>query len=105
VLAQQCGWAIPRGEALTLTAAGQALARRFEREAFREGVQRFTSNGDFDELNRINHIRGQTGRGRRCVSEPGLRKEAITSAMAAFPVGKWLAFDETRRLVDASGES
>jgi len=105
VLVQQCGWAKTRGDALALTAAGQALAQRFDPGAFREGVQRFTSNDDFDELNRINHIRGQTGRGSRCVSEPGLRKEAITSAMAAFPVGEWLAFDEARRLVDASGES
>lgn len=104
VLVQQCGWAKCRGGALALTPAGQALVRGFDAVQFRLGVDRFVDDDDFDELNRVNHIRGQSGKGKRWVSSPAERKLGINSALTNFPVAQWLAWAEARRLIDASGE-
>ncbi|MBI4623553.1 MAG: hypothetical protein HY736_10095 [Verrucomicrobia bacterium] len=103
-LVQQCGWARPRGGALTLTADGQAMLRGFSPEAFRAGVMTFLGDGEFDELHRVNHIRGQSGKGRRWLRNPGLRKAAIQEAMNALPVGDWLTYEEARRIIEASGQ-
>ncbi|MDO8542725.1 MAG: hypothetical protein Q7S40_19970 [Opitutaceae bacterium] len=104
VLVQQCGWARPHGGALKLTAAGQAMLRGFSPEAFRAGVMEFLGNGEFDELHRVTHIRGQSGKARRWISDPGVRKAAVEEAMSALPVGDWLAYEEARRIIEASGE-
>jgi len=104
VLVQQCGWAKPKSGALALTPAGQEVLQGFSPEPYREGVARFLTNGDFDELHRVNHIRGQTGRHKRWISNPGLRKIAVREVMATFPVGLWVKYAEALRLVQASGE-
>jgi hypothetical protein len=104
VLVQQCGWAKRKGGGLVLTAAGQEILQQFTPEKFRAGVSRFVGNGEFDELNRINHIRGQSGKAKRYLSDPCLRKYAITEALGTLPVGQWLAFAEATRVVEcASG--
>jgi hypothetical protein len=105
VLAQQCGWAKCRGGALTLTKEGQCLLERFQPEFYRLGVSRFFDDNNFDELNRVNHIRGQSGKGKRWMSDPGMRKRGVKLGLAKFPVGQWLALAELRRLIVASGAS
>ncbi|MEI7732946.1 MAG: hypothetical protein WCO56_25465 [Verrucomicrobiota bacterium] len=105
VLMQQCGWAKARNGALGLTEAGSQMLRQFSPVQFQEGIARFLDNSDFDELNRINHIRGQSGKGGRWLSDPAGRKEAISEAISDFPVGDWLAFEEAQRIVEsASGD-
>jgi hypothetical protein len=104
VVLQQCGWAKARGGTLTLTDAGKDLLRQFDVERFRDGVDELLDDSEFDELQRINHIRGQSGKAKRWITEPSERKRAIVSAMAGFPVGEWLKFEEARRLIEASGE-
>jgi hypothetical protein len=105
VLVQQCGWARVRGGALTLTPAGRAMLNSPTPEAFREGVCRFLANDDFDEMNRINHIRGQGGRGKRYMSRPAIRRAAIWSSLRHWPVAQWASFDEAFRFVFASGNA
>ncbi|MBI4662101.1 MAG: hypothetical protein HY735_25040 [Verrucomicrobia bacterium] len=102
VLIQQCGWAKPKGGALTLTEPGKGILQQFTPEKFRDGVSRALEDSEFDELNRINHIRGQSGKAKRHLSDPGLRKLAITEAMESFPVGQWLEFKEASRIREAS---
>lgn len=104
VLVQQCGWARPHGGALKLTPDGQAMLRGFSPEAFRAGVMAFLGDGEFDELHRVNHIRGQSGKARRWFRDPVLRKAALQEAMGALPVGSWLTYEEARRIIAASGE-
>ena len=104
VLVQQCGWAKKKRGTLSLTKAGNDILHQFTAERFREGVSRFVDNDEFDELNRINHIRGQSGKAKRWMSNPILRKAAIAEAVEPFPVGKWLEFEEARRVVEASPE-
>jgi len=103
VLAQQCGWCKARGGILTLTPAGQSCSAGFNLGQFRVGVDRFFANDDFDELSRVNHIRGQSGKGQRSMSHPVVRKQGVKEALQQFPTGQWLSFAEARRLVDASG--
>ena len=104
VLVQQCGWAKSKGGGLVLTAAGQEILQQFTPEKFQAGVSRCVCNGEFDELNRVNHIRGQSGKAKRYLSDPGLRKDAIAEALKTLPVGQWLEFAEATRVVEcASG--
>jgi hypothetical protein len=103
VLVQQCGWARPQAGGLKLTPAGQALLQGFSPEAFRAGVTKLLDDGEFDELHRINHVRGQSGKGRRWIRDPGLRKVALQEGMSALPVGEWLEYEEARRIIEASG--
>ncbi len=105
VLLQQCGWARCKGGTLALTATGKTVLQQFTPAAFRAGVSRMLANADFDELNRINHIRGQSGKARRWMSDPGLRKLAIAAAMRLFPVGQWLPLQDAVRLVEGAPES
>ena len=103
VLVQQCNWAKPNGGLLVLTKAGKDLLGGVSPAAFREGFQRFLEDDQFDELNRINHIRGQTGKAKRYMTHPSERREAICDSMAAWPVGRWISLDEAFRFIDASG--
>jgi len=102
VLVQQCGWAKSKGGALALTDTGKDILQQFTPEKFRAGVSRCLANRDFDELNRVNHIRGQSGKARRYLSNPGLRKSGIVEALKALPVAQWLEFAEVRRIVEAT---
>jgi hypothetical protein len=103
VLVQQCGWARPHGGVLKLTSDGQAMLRGFSPEGFRAGVMKFLGDGEFDELHRVNHIRGQSGKGRRWLRDPALRKAALEEALSELPVGDWLTYQEARRIIEASG--
>jgi hypothetical protein len=102
VLVQQCGWARQKGGSLALTPAGRDILQQFTPEKHREGVRRCLEDDNFDELNRVNHIRGQGGKAKRWVSKPGLRKLSLVEAMDPFPVGRWLEFNEARRVVEAT---
>ena len=103
VLVQQCGWAKVRGGTLSLTTSGQKLIGSFDVAEFARGVGEFLSDDKFDELNRINHIRGQSGGGRRHLTPPYERREAICDSMRGWPLDKWVAFDEAARYTQASG--
>lgn len=104
MLVQQCGWARPKGGALVLTEAGRDLLQQFTPRKFRDGVSRCLANDDFDELVRVNHLRGQGSKAARDLSSPAKRKVAIARAMTSFPVGQWLEYAEACRLIEASPE-
>jgi hypothetical protein len=105
VLVQQCGWARSKAGMLTLTAEGKDILQQFTPEKLRSGVSSYFVNNDFDELNRISHIRGQTGKGRRCLSQPAARKLVIKSVLQRLPPGQWFHHKECNRLVDAQGQN
>ncbi len=102
VLVQQCGWCKPRGEKLVLTAEGAKLLRSPDHDVFAMGFGRFLSDDRFDEFNRIDHIRGQSGGAKRYMNCPSFRKEAICNSMACWPQGRWISFDEAFRFLLAS---
>jgi len=103
VLVQQCGWARAKGGRLALTLEGQALLASLDESRFSAGVQAFLRDNAFDELNRINHIRGQSGGGKRYLTPPADRRHAISKSIARWPVNQWIAFDEAARFLLATG--
>jgi hypothetical protein len=103
VLAQQCGWAKPRAGCLGLTATGKEILAAFTPAQFQAGVEEFLYDDAFDELNRINHIRGQNGKAKRWISAPADRKSSIADHIDVWPVGEWISFDEAFRLLQAAG--
>ncbi|OHB78247.1 MAG: hypothetical protein A2W31_04545 [Planctomycetes bacterium RBG_16_64_10] len=103
VLVQQCGWAKPHGGLLSLTKVGKELLGEMSPTTFRAGFQRLLGDDQFDELNRVNHIRGQSGKAKRHMTHPSKRRVAICDSMARWPVGRWIPFDEAFRFVAASG--
>ncbi|RPI80490.1 MAG: hypothetical protein EHM42_12015 [Planctomycetaceae bacterium] len=103
ILLQQCGWCKASGETLKLTKDGQHLLHGPSPELFREGVRRLCVDDRFDELTRIDHIRGQTGNAKRWLSDPAERRDEIIEGMANWPVNEWLEFDEACRFLSACG--
>jgi len=102
VLAQQCGWCKPRAEKLVLTAEGTNLLRSPDHDAFARGFERFLDDDRFDEFNRIDHIRGQSGTAKRYLVLPSFRKETIYNSISCWPQGRWISFDEAFRFLLAS---
>ncbi|MFC1835310.1 helicase-associated domain-containing protein [Thermodesulfobacteriota bacterium] len=105
VLIQQCGWCNPRSEKLTLTKAGTRMLTQGRIEDFHEGVELFIEDDSFDELRRINHIRGQTGKAKRHMTLPSDRRNAIFDSMAHWPVDEWITLKEAHRFLRASGNT
>ncbi len=103
VLVQQCGWAKARAGCLGLTATGKDILAEFTLEKFRAGLDSIFNDDTFDELHRVNHIRGQNGKAKRWISKPGERRESIANHLDSWPVGQWISFDEAFRLLEARG--
>ena len=103
VLVQQCGWCKASQGVLKLTKEGQRLLQDPLPEALRDGVERLAIDDKFDELQRINNIRGQTGKARRWMTKPSERREAILDGLAEWPVNEWLEFEEAYRFLNACG--
>ncbi len=105
VLLQQCGWCKAKGSHLELTPKGKGVLKAMDADQIKQGLTRFGNNDLFDELNRITHIKGQAGKGKRCLSKPSRRKNAILDAMTRWPVNQWMAFDDAYRTILAHGHS
>jgi len=103
VLIQQCEWAKPRAGILALTEAGKKLLNGPDVNRYKDGVKAFLNNDDFDELNRIEHIRGQSGRAKRDMTLPSERKIPVIDSIFQWPVKQWLNLEEAYRFVFASG--
>ena len=104
VLVQQCGWARSKSGVLALTDSGKDILQEFTAEKLRAGVLRCMANSDFDELNRVNNIRGQSGKTKHVLSPPAVRKAAILKSLNAWPAQRWLEYREARRVAEASPE-
>lgn len=60
-------------------------------------------NDHLDEFSRIDAVKGQfRGKGKRAMTEPGLRRQVVANALAACPVGRWVEFDEFVRYMQAA---
>ena len=103
VLIQQCGFAKPRAGALVLTEFGKEMLNGPDVIRYKTGVKTFLNDDDFDELNRIEHIRGQSGRGKRFMTFPSERKIPIADSISEWPVNQWLSLEEADRFAFASG--
>ena len=99
VLLQQCGLCKAKGSTLELMRAGKTMLKNLSVEQIKQGVSRFINNDVFDEFNRINNIKGQTGKGKRDLTRPSSRKIPVYEAMKQWPVNKWMTFDNAYKAV------
>jgi hypothetical protein len=103
LLVQAAGLAQQDGSRLRLTAAGRRALTEPIAPALRRAWQRWLDTRLLDELNRVNAIRGQTGKGKRGLTAVAGRREAIARALTDCPVGRWVDVDELFRYMRASG--
>jgi hypothetical protein len=92
-----------RGSRLELTKAGHAALLAPAHETLRVLWQRWIKSDLLDELRRINVIKGQTGGGKRYLTKPPVRREAIEAALTECPVGRWVSLDQFSRFMLAAG--
>ena len=86
-LMQAAKLAEPHGTRLALTRAGLAAFGAPPEQTLRRLWQRWLTSTLLDEFNRVDDIKGQSGRGRRSMTSPAQRRPAIRAALAACPVG------------------
>jgi hypothetical protein len=72
-------------------------------EAVKHAWENWLSGSEFDEFNRVEAIKGQSGRGKRGMTEPYERREAIADGLAECPIGRWIEVEEFFRYLRAAG--
>ncbi len=102
LLIQAGGLAQRAGSRLTLTRAGRKALGEPAVETLTTLWERWADTSVFDELSRIECVKGQTGKGRRGLTAAAERRDAIAETLAECPAHRWIAADELLRLVRAS---
>lgn len=92
-----------KGGKLNLTTSGRKALRDPPHETIKAVWQAWLANKKVDELQRINAIRGQTGRGKRGMTPPAERRAVILRALKKCPTEKWFGFDVFFNFMRASG--
>jgi len=105
LILQSAGFVKLNGTKLELTAAGQKALRCPPEEAIKTAWQKWFKSKMLDEFNRIEVIKGQTGKGKRQFTAVSGRRAAIAAALAECQVNQWLAFDEFSRYIQAAGHT
>ncbi len=103
-LVQAGGLAKAAGGKLTLTRAGLAAIGESPALTLRRIWERWLGNTLLDEFNRIDDVKGQfRGRGKRAMTPPDERRDAIVDTLEECPVGRWVEVDEFHRFMLARG--
>ncbi len=100
---QAGGLAQVSGTRLQLTRAGRKALGEPAVVTLRSLWRRWTDTTLLDELSRVESVKGQTGRGKHGLADLARRRETIAAALAECPVDRWIAPDELRRYMRASG--
>ena len=103
LLLQAGGLAKPFGSKLRLTHAGATALASPPASILRELWSRWLGHGTIDELSRIDAIKGQSGKGKRCLTAPASRRAAIHEALRALPEERWVAVDDLFSFMRAGG--
>jgi hypothetical protein len=105
LLLQAGGLAKRNGTRLALTRAGQAALGAAPADVLRGLWQRWLRTALLDEFSRIEVIRGQSGKGKRGMTDPTERRLAIEDALMDCPPNAWLPLTELSRYMRAAGHS
>jgi hypothetical protein len=89
------------GKKLALSPAGQKALVMPTHEVARSLWQNWLKSDIFDELRRINAIRGQTGNGKTGLTKPATRRAAIVQTLQQCPAGKWVNINAFLRYLRA----
>ncbi|HEY3383526.1 MAG TPA: hypothetical protein VGK32_17310 [Vicinamibacterales bacterium] len=101
LIVQAAGLASAAGSKLALTAAGRRALSQAPAQILQHAWKKWIANSIFDELSRIEAIKGQSDR-KRLTAVAG-RREAIVDALTECPVGAWITIGELSRHMRASG--
>ena len=103
MLVQGSGLAALDGKTLQLTKSGQkALSDPLE-NTLAQVWQRWLKTTVFDELRRIDCIKGQAGKGQRGLTAVAGRRAAINQALKYCPPGQWIAVNDLFRQMRVNG--
>ncbi len=105
LILQSAGFAQLNGTKLELTAAGQKALRNPPEKAIQTAWQKWLKSKLLDEFNRVEAIKGQTGKGKRQLTAVSGRRAVIATALAECNINQWLKFNEFSRYMQASGHT
>ena len=103
MLVQAGGLAALSGKTLQLTKTGQKALSDPVEKTIAQLWRRWLKTTLFDELRRIDCIKGQTGKGKRGLTAPAGRRAVINQALSDCPPGQWIAVDDLFRQMRATG--
>jgi hypothetical protein len=102
LLLQAAKLASREGSRLKLTKAGEKAFTVPAYETLRLIWMRWLGFSGFDELRRIDVIKGQQGKGRVALTAVSNRREMISRALRACPIAEWIEVDEFFRFMQAA---
>lgn len=91
------------GAQLKLSALGKKALGEPPHEVIKKIFDDWINSDVIDEFNRIDAIKGQTGKGKRYLSDPSSRRDQIIAALWECPVGRWIDLKEFGRFLRAQG--
>lgn len=91
LLIQAGGLAQRSGSRLQLTKAGRRSLAEPAAHTLKTLWEKWTDTTVFDELSRIECVKGQTGKGKHGLTAVASRREAIADTLAECPVHRWIA--------------
>ena len=103
LLIQAGGLAQLAGTRLQLTKAGRKALSEPAAGTIRTLWTKWMNTTVFDELARIECVKGQTGKGKRGLTSVPARREAIAVSLAECPPGRWIATQDFIRYMQATG--
>src|SRR6266496_3792256 len=102
LLLQAAKLAVKEGPRLKLTKTGEKAFTLPAHETLRLIWKQWLGFSAFDELRRIDVIKGQYGKGRMTLTAVSTRRETISRALRHCPVDEWIDVDEFFRFMQAS---
>jgi hypothetical protein len=102
LLIQAGGLAQLLGSKLQLTKPGRKALAEPTAHTLKTLWEKWTDTTLFDELSRIECVKGQTGKGKHGLTAASSRREAIFVALMECPVERWISTAELLRLLRAS---
>jgi hypothetical protein len=91
------------GKNLRLTKAGQKALIEPAEKTLQIIWKSWQKTNLFDELRRVDGIKGQTGKGKRSLTAVPGRRTQIVAALKDCPVGQWIRINEFFRYILAAG--
>jgi hypothetical protein len=105
LLIQAGGLAQLSGTRLQLTKPGRRAIFEPAAGSIRMMWTKWVKTTIFDELARVECVKGQTGKGKRGLTAVSDRRETIAEALAECPPGGWIATEEFFRYMEATANT
>ncbi len=105
LLMQGSNFAELSGKKLVLSKTGQKALQTPVAKSIQTIWKRWLKTTTFDEMRRIDAIKGQTGKGARGMTAVGGRRAAIATTLKDCPLHQWISFSEFSRYMLALGNS